>query len=141
MVAKASGSLGLPHSSYSATVSGRVASSMVFITSTKGTWERTTRKRWAAGGGGEVDDRAHEQTSGAAAFDGDAGGVAVAARDELLGGGDEVGEGVALDLDILPASCQASPSLAAAADVGVGHDDSAIQQREAGGARSRPGSG
>ena len=45
MVRKASGSLGLPHSSYSATVRGRVASSMVFMMSTKGTWERTTRKR------------------------------------------------------------------------------------------------
>ena len=83
-----------------------------------------------AGGGGEVDDRAHQESSGAAAFDGDFVGVAVTAHDELLGGGDEVGEGVALEghlAGVVPCVAQFS----AAADVGVGHDDAAVEQREA----------
>ena len=88
-----------------------------------------------AGGGGEIDDRAHQETSGAAALDGDFVGVAVSAHDELFDGGDEVGEGVALEghlAGVVPRVAQFS----SAADVGVGHDDAAVEQREARGAES-----
>src|SRR6202789_1475169 len=43
MYSNAACSFGFPHSSYSATVSGSVASSIVFITSTNGTCDSTTR--------------------------------------------------------------------------------------------------
>ncbi len=57
----------------------------------------------------QVGDRAHEQAAGAAALDGDARRVAVAVLGQVLGGGDEVGEGVALLHACVPASCQGLP--------------------------------
>ena len=50
--------------------------------------------------------------------------------DQLLGGGDEVGEGVALELH-LAGVVPGVAELATAADMGVGHDDAAVEQREA----------
>jgi len=44
MYSNAPGSFGFPHSSYSPTVSGNDASSIVFITSTNGTCETTARR-------------------------------------------------------------------------------------------------
>ena len=73
-------------------------------------------------------DRAHEQAAGGAAFDSDARGVAVALLREELGGFDEVGEGVALGhhfAGVVPGVAE----LAAAADVRVGDDQAAVEQR------------
>ncbi len=56
--------------------------------------------------------------------------IAVAVRGEMLDGGDEVGEGVALlheAAGIVPGLAH----IAAAADVRVGHDHAAIEQAEA----------
>ncbi len=80
--------------------------------------------------GPHVDDRAHQQTAGRAALDGHARRVAVARRGQMLDGGDEVGEGVALDehlAGVVPRLAQ----VAAAADVRVGHDHAAIEQAQA----------
>ena len=57
-------------------------------------------------------------------------GIAVAGRGQMLDGGDEVGEGVALHqhlAGIVPGLAE----VAAAADVRVGHHDAAIEQAEA----------
>ena len=99
---------------------------MVFMTSTKGTWETTARKR----SGQQVDDRAHQQSTGGAAFDGYTCGVAIAVGGEVLDTGDEVGEGVALEehfAGVVPGFAK----VGAAADMGVGHDDAAVEQAEA----------
>ena len=85
--------------------------------------------------GAQVGDGAHQQAAGRAAFDGDARGVAVAGGGEVLDGGDEVGEGVALDehfAGVVPGLAE----VAAAADVRIGHDDAAIEQAEAVGAEA-----
>ena len=79
--------------------------------------------------GTHVGDRAHQQAAGRAAFDGHARGVAVAGGGQVLDGGDEVSEGVALDqhlAGVVPGLAQ----VAAAADVRVGHDHAAIEQAE-----------
>src|ERR1035438_8193557 len=86
---KKSDSLGFPHSSYSGTVSGSVASSMVFITSTKGTWVTTARNRSGR--------RLATAPISRPAFDGHPRRVAVAGGGQVLDSGDEVREGVALD--------------------------------------------
>ncbi len=71
-----------------------------------------------------------KQAAGGAAFDGYTGGVAVAVGGEVFDGGDEVGEGVALDehfAGVVPGLAE----VAAAADVSVGDDNAAIEQAEA----------
>jgi hypothetical protein len=80
--------------------------------------------------GFEVDDCAHEQSSGAAAFGSYSGRVSVAFVEQVVRDGDEVGEGVALVHEasgVVPGLAHVS----AAADVGVGEDESAIEQAEA----------
>src|SRR5262252_4918377 len=97
---------------------------MVFITSTNGTCETTTLNR-----SGQVGDGAHEQTSGRAALDGDALARAVLVGHQMLGAGDEVGEGVHLvhhAAGIMPGFAH----LAAAANVNVGHDHAPVKERK-----------
>src|ERR1039458_7222050 len=77
-----------------------------------------------------VDDCAHQKAAGRTAFDGYARRVAVFCGCQMLDGGDEIGEGVALYQHL---SCVV-PGLAkvgAAADVSVGHDNAAVQEAEA----------
>ncbi len=79
--------------------------------------------------GAHVDDGSHQQTAGAASLDCDAGGIAVAVAQQELDGLDEVGEGGALGhhlAGIVPGVAQ----LPATADVGIGHDQAAVQQRQ-----------
>src|SRR3990172_1438302 len=99
---------GLPHSSNSPTVSGSDPSSMVVMTSTNGT----------------------RSTAAAPALDREPVGRGVAARHEELGGGDEVGEGVALGehaARVVPALA----AFAAAAHVGERHGHAAVEQAHA----------
>src|ERR1017187_4845653 len=82
-----------------------------------------------------VDDCAHQKAAGRTAFDGYARRVAVFCGCQMLDGGDEIGEGVALYQHL---SCVV-PGLAkvgAAADVSVGHDYAAIQKTEAVGTKT-----
>jgi len=85
--------------------------------------------------GAHVDDGAHEQASGRTTFDGHTRGVAEARGGEVLDGGDEVSEGIALDehfAGVVPGLAE----IAAAADVRIGHNDAAIEKAEAVGAEA-----
>ncbi len=104
---------------------------MVFITSTKGTWERTARKssgrRLATA---PISRPPAEPPSMATRV-----GIAVAGGGQVLDGGDEVGEGVALDehlAGVVPGLAQ----VAAAADVRIGHHHAAIEQAQPVGAEA-----
>ena len=73
-------SLGLPHSSYSGTVRGsdRVEHGVHHVD------EGDVGEDGAEEIGAHVGDRAHQQAAGRAAFDGDARGIAVAGRGQVL---------------------------------------------------------
>ena len=79
------------------------------------------------GSGRSVGDGAHEQAAGAAAFDGDASGVAVARAVRASVTAMKSVKVLRLVLHfagVVPGVAE----LAAAANVGVGHDDAAIEQ-------------
>src|SRR5262249_41993774 len=85
--------------------------------------------------GAHVGDCAHQQAARGAAFDDDAVARAVLGGDEVLGAGDEVGEGVQLvhhAAGVVPGFAH----FAAAADVHEGHDYAAVEERNARGAES-----
>src|SRR6185437_16976352 len=76
------------------------------------------------------DDRAHEQAAGAATFGRYSRGISVTLVEQVMRGGNEIGEGVALVHEtsgVVPGLANVS----AAADVGVGEDESAIEEAEA----------
>ena len=82
-----------------------------------------------------IDYGAEEQTAGAAAFDGDAVWGTVALANESFDDRDEIGEGVELGAHfagVVPVVAE----FAAAADVSVGEDKAAVEEREAGGAEA-----
>ena len=117
---------GLPHSSYSPTVSGSDASSIVLSTSTNGTWEHRGAEQIRS----QVDHRAQQQAARAAALDHEALGSRVASRRQVLGAGDEVGERVRL-VQHPPLVVPGLAHLAAAAHVRDRDDDAAIEEAEA----------
>ncbi len=79
--------------------------------------------------GPHVGRRAHQHAAGRAAVGHDAAGLAVAFLDQVLGAGDEVGEGILLL--VLAAVEEPAPALLrAAADVGGGPDPAAVDQRQ-----------
>src|SRR5712664_2114475 len=120
-----SGFFGLPHSSNSMTVRGRDSSNMVLITSTKGTYVTTAWNR----SGRRLVTAPIQQPAGAATHDRQAILRGVAQGDQVLGGGDEVREGVHLVHHaalVVPLLAQ----LAAAVDVGHRIADATIDQRK-----------
>ena len=77
----------------------------------------------------QVGHRAHQQTAGTAAFDHELAGLRVALCDQVLGAGDEIGEGVALVQHaslIVPALAQ----FAAAANVRDRDNHATVEQPE-----------
>src|SRR5262249_55428855 len=87
--------------------------------------DNDSEKIWA-----HVGDGAHQQAAGAAAFDNQAIRRSITLRDELFGGGDEIGEGVAFVMH----SAGVVPGLAefaATADVGDSEGHATIEKAEA----------
>mmetsp|Transcript_29657 Transcript_29657/g.53120 ORF Transcript_29657/g.53120 Transcript_29657/m.53120 type:complete len:297 (-) Transcript_29657:758-1648(-) len=79
-----------------------------------------------------VDDRPHREAASGAAFDAELGRGGVLLADEVLGAGDEVGEGVLL-LQKLSVLVPETAHFAATADVGHRKDEAAVDEGEAGG--------
>ena len=79
--------------------------------------------------GTQVGDGAHEHAAGGAAQSDDVPGRAVAVLDEVLGAGDEVGEGVYFLL-LAPVLEPTPALLRAAAHVGHGPDEAAVDERK-----------
>ena len=98
---------------------------MVFITSTNGTCESDRAKKvWP-----QIRDRAHQQATSGAAFDGDARWVAVTSCGQVFDCSDEIGEGIPLH-EHLAGIVPRLAEIAAAANMRIGNDHAAIEQAE-----------
>ncbi len=118
---------GLPHSSNSPTVSGSDSSSIVLITSTKGTRSTAAAQQVRA----QVEHRAHEQAARAAALDDEPVGRGVAAPRPGSSAAAMKSVNVLRLFIMRPVVVPALAQLAAAADVGDRDDDPAVEQAQA----------